>query len=340
MTCQPDIENGARALQGDHGRTSRPRSVRSARRRRSWLQHGFVEASAPRCQTPRRDADRLPCARHPAARLRRSGGREADHSSGDKLLLPSAQSLAVERATADRGYHLHKGSVTRPHSSVTSAAIHHGEHWDRQQLSWSDQWEKLTAHSGQRQAITFLLSESFDQQAFDRGVVLAIARASLALLRGIDWFCCVVRRHAGRRRDGLRFAFRYPHAKRVSPARFSDFALDVQWIVVGLPLRGYALERNGDDCALIITRPTLFTGRADKLRGPPAAIETSGVADIGISRTSTSLLPGQASQPVWSRPESGSCRNCEPESSFVTVEQSSSGRRPPHNAAHHWGRAP
>ena len=311
MTCQPDLENGARAPQGDHERTTP--SIRSQRSSATSVAAARLCGSQPpRCQTPRRGADRLPCARHQVARLRRSGGRKADHSSRKILILPTARSLAIERATADRGYHLHKGSVTRPNSAVTSAAIHHGEHWDRQQLSW----EKLAAHSGRRQAIEFALSE-FCERVLDRRVVLTIDRASLALLCGIArWFWCAAGRHAGRRRDGSRFAFRHPHAKRVSPARSSDFALDIRRIVVGLPLRGYALERNGDDRALIIMRPTPFTGRAGKLLGPPAAIETSGVAEIGISRASTSLLPGQASQPIWSRPESGSRRNCEPEIQF------------------------
>jgi len=170
--------------------------------------------------------------------------------------------IAIGRATGNCEYQLLKGALTRLQSTVIRTTIRHGEHWRRQQFSWINEWEELTTHAGRCEGMEFVLPEWFYQGVLDRRLVLAIDPAYFALSGGIErWLYRVARKHAGHQRDGWRFELRHLHAKSASLARFSDFALDIRWIVARQPLPGYqlALGRR-DGRGLILMRPNLSTG--------------------------------------------------------------------------------
>ena len=169
---------------------------------------------------------------------------------------------AIGRQTGARDYKLLKGAFARLQSTVIRTTIRHGEHWRRQQFSWINEWEELTTHAGRCEGMEFVLPEWFYQGVLDRRLVLAIDPAYFALSGGIErWLYRVARKHAGHQRDGWRFELRHLHAKSASLARFSDFALDIRWIVARQPLPGYQLalgRRDGRE--LILMRPNLSTG--------------------------------------------------------------------------------
>ena len=193
---------------------------------------------------------------------------------------------AVGRATGNREYQLLKGALARLQSTVIRTTIRHGEHWRRQQFSWINEWEELTARSGRCEGMEFVLPEWFYQGVLDRRLVLAIDPAYFALSGGIErWLYRVARKHAGRQHTGWRFDLRHLHAKSASLARFSDFALDIRRIVARQPLPGYALalQRHDSGRDFIVMRPEPSTGSGDKPCNSGAAIGTSGASGIGIS---------------------------------------------------------
>jgi plasmid replication initiation protein len=234
--------------------------------------------------------------------------------------------IAIGRATGNREYQLLKGALTRLQSTVIRTTIRQGEHWRRQQFSWINEWEELTARSGRCEGMEFVLPEWFYQGVLDRRLVLAIDPAYFALSGGIErWLYRVARKHAGRQRDGWRFDVRHLHAKSASLARFSDFALDIRRIVARQPLPGYALalQRYDDGRELIAMRPHLSTGPVDRLWTFDAAIGTSGATGIGISGASVSGHQAQGSQASHStRDESIARKDSKSESKSSVVADS------------------
>lgn len=248
---------------------------------------------------------------------------------------PSAAQPAIASINFSR---LRSHTCTRPSSAPPSDTVSIAAAGSSP--GWSE-WEDVTNRSGRCQGTKFVLPEWFDQGVLDRRVVLAIGPASFALLRGIErWLYRVARKRAVRHQDGWRCEFRRLHAKSVSLAPFSDLALDTRQIVARQPLPRYALEGYGDGRELIVVRPTPSRGRADKLRLPPAASETSGATDIGISSTSISELRSHKSRPSLSCAESSAPKDAKSECQFLVLEEVPSAEKPRDGAAHRRGRAP
>ena len=96
--------------------------------------------------------------------------------------------------------------------------------------------------------IELIVPDWFYRAVLDDALVLTIDRAYFALTGGMErWLYRIVRKHAGRQRDGWRFDFRHLHAKSASLSPFKRFAFELRDIVRRQPLPGYRLLIERDD---------------------------------------------------------------------------------------------
>jgi plasmid replication initiation protein len=200
---------------------------------------------------------------------------------------------SIGRSTGARSYFLIKSALTRLQSTVIRTNIRHGEHWRRQQFSWINEWEELTARSGRVEGMEFVLPEWLYQGIIDRRLVLAIDPDYFRLTGGIErWLYRIARKHAGRQTHGWRFDLRHLHTKSGSQARYSDFAIDVRAIARRQPLPGYllAIERGVDAAELVHIRPV------ENLCVTSPDIRTSGANDISTSGANLSVHQAHGSQ--------------------------------------------
>jgi len=192
----------------------------------------------------------------------------------------------IGRTTGARSYFLIKGALTRLQSTVIRTTIRNGEHWNRAQFSWINEWEELVTANGRVEGMEFVLPEWLYQGIVDRRLVLAIDPDYFRLTGGIErWLYRIARKHAGRQTAGWRFEMRHLHLKSGSLARYSDFALDIRTIARRQPLPGYllAIDRVPDAGELIHIRPV------EKLCTTSPDIRTSGASDIRTSGANLSV---------------------------------------------------
>nr|WP_158915878.1 replication initiator protein A [Caulobacter sp. S45] len=199
---------------------------------------------------------------------------------------------AIGRATGATEYRLLKRALMRLQSTVVATTIRHGAHWRRQQFSWINEWEEMTARSGRIEGMEFVLPDWFYRGVVDRSLVLTIDPAYFRLTGGVErWLYRLVRKHAGRQRAGWSFEIAHLHAKSGSLARPSDFALDLRRIVARQPLPGYRLrlDRRGAREILHFVSAEVSTGPVNKsvnqfVRSGAPGLVTSG-ADLSGYRT-------------------------------------------------------
>jgi len=190
---------------------------------------------------------------------------------------------AIGRATGAREYRLLKNALARLQSTVIRTTIRHGEHWQRHQFSWINEWEELTTRDGRIEGMEFVLPDWFYRGVIDRSLVLTIDPDYFRLTGGIErWLYRVARKHAGHQPHGGLFEIAHLHEKSGSLARVSDFALDLRRIAARQPLPGYRLD---------IQRP----GRRELLQIRPANLSTMPVdkyvGGVGTSSARTQTKP-------------------------------------------------
>ena len=108
-----------------------------------------------------------------------------------------------------------------------------------------------------------ILPDWFYSGILTESLILTIDRRYFQLTGGLErWLFRLVRKHAGRQRNGWRFDFRHLYAKSGSLARFSDFALDLRRIAAEQPLPGYrvAVERRRPGIERLAFWPTTDDG--------------------------------------------------------------------------------
>ena len=212
---------------------------------------------------------------------------------------------AIDRATGARDYRLLKGALRRLQSTVICTTLRQGEHWQRQQFSWINEWEELATASGRCEGMEFVLPDWFYRGVLDRRLVLTIDPAYFRLTGGIErWLYRVARKHAGRQPNGWRFDLRHLHAKSASQARFSDFAVDIRRLASRQPLPGYSLaverivEPGGEVHDVLVLRPKEETEDDPPVNNlQPSKIDYRDFRRTGIG-TSGAKLSGLRAQDV------------------------------------------
>ncbi len=115
---------------------------------------------------------------------------------------------------------------------------------------WLESWtETIDESSGEPTGMTLTLPDWLYKGIVDRGGVLTIHEDYFLLTGGIErWLYRVVRKHAGKQRNGWSFTMRQLYQKSGSAARPSDFAIDIRRVAKAnaLPEYDVTMTRNAE----------------------------------------------------------------------------------------------
>jgi plasmid replication initiation protein len=166
--------------------------------------------------------------------------------------LPTSRFLAatpyeilrfIRRGTSVRDYVRLKAAFDRLQATTVATSIRQATARRLHRFSWINEWKERSTPDGKPVGLELILPDWFYSGVLDASLVLTIDSGYFSLTGGIErWLYRLVRKHAGRQRDGWRFQFRHLYAKSGSLARFSDFALDIRRIVARQSLPGYELR--------------------------------------------------------------------------------------------------
>jgi plasmid replication initiation protein len=166
--------------------------------------------------------------------------------------LPTSRLLAatpyeilrfINRGTSVRDYVRLKAAFDRLQATTVATSIRQINTRRLHRFSWINEWKERCTTEGEPIGLELIFPDWFYAGVLDASLVLTIDRAYFCLTGGIErWLYRLVRKHAGRQREGWRFQMRHLYVKSGSVARFSDFALDVRRIVARQSLPGYELR--------------------------------------------------------------------------------------------------
>jgi plasmid replication initiation protein len=146
----------------------------------------------------------------------------------------------IRRGTSARDYLRLKAALDRLQSTTIATSIRQAPGRRLHRFSWINEWKERTDAQGKPLGMELILPDWFYSGILTESLILTIDRRYFELTGGIErWLFRLVRKHAGRQRNGWRFDFRHLYAKSGSLARFSDFALDLRRIAAEQPLPGY-----------------------------------------------------------------------------------------------------
>lgn len=146
----------------------------------------------------------------------------------------------IRRGTSARDYLRLKAALDRLQSTTVATSIRQAPGRRLHRFSWINEWKERTDAEGKPLGMELILPDWFYSGILTESLILTIDRRYFQLTGGIErWLFRLVRKHAGRQRNGWRFDFHHLYAKSGSLARFSDFALDLRRIAAEQPLPGY-----------------------------------------------------------------------------------------------------
>ncbi len=147
------------------------------------------------------------------------------------------------RGVSSRDYQRLKAALDRLQSTTVATSIREMSGRRLHRFSWINEWKELADARGIPRGVEMILPDWFYTGVLDASLVLTIDPAYFRLTGGIErWLYRLVRKHAGRQREGWQFDFRHLHRKSGSTAKYRDFALDLRAVAARQPLPGYVLD--------------------------------------------------------------------------------------------------
>nr|WP_315594233.1 replication initiator protein A [uncultured Cupriavidus sp.] len=149
----------------------------------------------------------------------------------------------IGRGVSSRDYQRLKAALDRLQSTTVATSIRETSGRRLHRFSWINEWKELADARGTPLGIEMILADWFYAGVLDASLVLTIDPAYFRLTGGIErWLYRLVRKHAGRQREGWHFDFRHLHRKSGSTAKYRDFALDLRAVAARQSLPGYVLD--------------------------------------------------------------------------------------------------
>jgi plasmid replication initiation protein len=148
----------------------------------------------------------------------------------------------VGRGTDNHNYERLKAALDRLQSTTIATSIRQAAARRLHRFSWINEWREQ-AVAGRPQGISLILPDWFYSGLLDSSLVLTLDPIYFTLTGGIErWLYRLVRKHAGRQREGWKFDFKHLHAKSGSVMRASDFAFHLRRIATLERLPGFELH--------------------------------------------------------------------------------------------------
>jgi plasmid replication initiation protein len=163
----------------------------------------------------------------------------------------------IRRGTSVRDYLRLKAALDRLQSTSIATSIRQATARRLHRFSWINEWKECADGRGRPLGLELIVPDWFYTGIVDASLVLTIDAGYFGLSGGIErWLYRVVRKHAGRQKEGWRFDFRHLYRKSGSLSRFSDFAVDLRRIVRRQSLPGYRLSisRTVADTEMLVFR--------------------------------------------------------------------------------------
>jgi plasmid replication initiation protein len=156
----------------------------------------------------------------------------------------------VGRGTDNRNYERLKAALDRLQSTTVATSIRQATARRQHRFSWINEWKEQSSAAGRPEGISLILPDWFYSGLLDSSLILTLDPIYFTLTGGIErWLYRLVRKHAGRQREGWKFDFKHLHAKSGSVMRASDFAFHLRRIATSERLPGYQLhverQKNG-----------------------------------------------------------------------------------------------
>jgi plasmid replication initiation protein len=148
----------------------------------------------------------------------------------------------IRRGTSVRDYHRLKAALDRLQSTTVATSIRQPTERRMHRFSWINEWKERADAHGAPLGIELIVPDWFYTAVLDEALVLTIDRAYFGLTGGLErWLYRIVRKHAGRQRNGWAFEIAHLHIKSASLSPLKRFAFELRDIVRRQVLPGYAL---------------------------------------------------------------------------------------------------
>src|SRR5271165_5105514 len=149
----------------------------------------------------------------------------------------------VGRGTDNHSYDRLKAALTRLQSTTVTTSIRATGAHHFHQFSWLSEWKVQTDADGRPEGISMILPDWFYTGLLDSSLVLTLDPVYFQLTGGLErWLYRLVRKHAGRQRNGWQFDVDYLRAKSGSAMRASAFAFYLRRLAATQALPGYELH--------------------------------------------------------------------------------------------------
>ena len=159
------------------------------------------------------------------------------------IATPYAILRFVGRGTTNHNYARLKAALDRLQSTTVATSIRQASARRLHRFSWINEWREQADETGRPQGISLILPDWFYSGLMDSSLVLTLDPVYFRLTGGIErWLYRVVRKHAGRQRQGWRFEFRHLHMKSGSAMKPADFAIHLRRIAHAQSLPGFELH--------------------------------------------------------------------------------------------------
>jgi plasmid replication initiation protein len=155
----------------------------------------------------------------------------------------------IGRGTSARDYLRLKAAMDRLQSTSVATTLRHIGERRMHRFSWLNEWVERTDSRGNPDGVALIIPDWFYRTVLDETLVLTIDRAYFALTGGLErWLYRLVRKHAGRQKNGWRFDFRHLYTKSAVLSPFKRFAFDLRAIArrQALPNCRLRIERKRD----------------------------------------------------------------------------------------------
>ena len=126
----------------------------------------------------------------------------------------------IRRGTSARDYHRLKAALDRLQSTTVATTLRQPTERRMHRFSWVNEWKERADGNGRPLGIELIIPDWLYAALLNDALVLTIDRAYFALTGGLErWLYRIVRKHAGRQRNGWCFEISHLHVKSGSLLR-------------------------------------------------------------------------------------------------------------------------
>ena len=141
---------------------------------------------------------------------------------------------SIQRGTSGRDYQDLRNALERlTHTAVRTNIRTSNKRQKFASFHWLEGWtETVDEMTGKTTGMAMTLSDWLYTGVVAQGGVLTINEEYFLLTGGIErWIYRVARKHAGHQENGWQFTMRQLYEKSGSAARFSDFAINIRYVI-------------------------------------------------------------------------------------------------------------